>query len=264
MHTPYVPRNPHVFPYGSRVADLAFVLVRQPVAPAPAALVAAARRYGIELTPDPASGGDPISFGLAGGASVTVAVMPVPHPDAANLPIGLTSPPPEETASATAHLIVAALGLTGSARERDTRMAMLAAAVIDCVDAVGAMLGHGIVVHRAAVFADAARLAADEGEALMVEVAVDVTAAAESDTRMSFLTHGLRRYGREEFYVTCPIEGTGALQLVLGLARWMLADPDKHLPTGDTVGRTADEKIVIQRVPDPTGAGPEVIRLDLP
>jgi hypothetical protein len=44
----------------------------------------------------------------------------------------------------------------------------------------------------------------------------------------------------------------------------MLADPDKHLPTGDTVGRTEDEKIVIQRVPDPTAKGPEVIRLDLP
>jgi hypothetical protein len=244
------------------VADVAFVLVKQAVAPAPAAVVAAARRYGLTLAP--VAGPDPLSFDLGGGASLTVAIMPVPHPDAAAFPVGMTSPPPAEIASARAHLVIAALGLPGSARERDTLMAQLTAAVIDSVDAVGAMLGHGIVVHRAAVFADAARLAADHHEPLVVEIAVDITAAAESATRMSFLTHGLRRYGREEFYVTCPIQGTGAISFVLGLARWMLADPDKQLPTGDTVGRTADEKIVVQRVPDPTGPGPQVIRLDLP
>jgi len=282
MHTPYVRRNPAASPTVSRVADLAFVLVRQPAAPTPAAVVAAARRYGIDLTPHPspppdAAGGGLLAFQMAGGASLTVATMPAPHPDAPTRPVGVTSPPPEEIASAAGHLVVAAFGLTGSARDRDTRMAMLTGTVIDAVDsspshaqvrgeanAIGAMLGHGMVVHRAALFADAARLAADEHEPLTVEVAVDVTAAAESTSRMSFLTHGLRRYGREEFYITCPIEGTGALSFVLSLARWMLTDPDKDLPTGDTVGRTAGEKIPIQRVPDPAGQGPEVIRLDLP
>ena len=95
-------------------------------------------------------------------------------------------------------------------------------------------------------------------------VAVDITAAQESPSRMSFLTHGLRRYGREEFFMTCAIEGKGALAFVLSMTRWMLADPDKHLPTGDTVGRDADEKVPVQRVPNPTGDGTEVIRLDLP
>ena len=51
---------------------------------------------------------------------------------------------------------------------------------------------------------------------------------------------------------------------MFGLVRWMLSDPNKHLPTGDTIGRDADEKLVVQRVPNPTGRGPEVIRLDLP
>ena len=44
---------------------------------------------------------------------------------------------------------------------------------------------------------------------------------------------------------------------------WMVQDPDKHLPTGDTVGRTAEERVTVQRVANPMGAGPEVIRLDL-
>jgi hypothetical protein len=81
---------------------------------------------------------------------------------------------------------------------------------------------------------------------------------------MSFLTHGLVRYGREEFLVTRPVSGEGALDLVFSMARWMLQDADKHLPTGDTLGRSEDETILIQREPNPTGSEDVVIRLDLP
>jgi len=80
---------------------------------------------------------------------------------------------------------------------------------------------------------------------------------------MSMLTHGLVRYGREEFFVTASQGGKAAMDFIVGLARWMLMDPNKQLPTGDTVGRTPHEKVRVQRVPNPTGEGPEVIRLDL-
>jgi len=83
------------------------------------------------------------------------------------------------------------------------------------------------------------------------------------DERMSMLTHGLVRYGREEFFVTASQGGKAAMDFIVGLARWMLMDPNKQLPTGDTVGRTPHEKVRVQRVPNPTGEGPEVIRLDL-
>jgi hypothetical protein len=252
------------------VTDLSFVLLTGLTGPAAGQLIAAARTYGIELQPDASlTGGDPelgetLGFALPGGGSLVVALMPAPHPDAPQMPVGVTSPPYEQIAVSPAHLVVAAQGLGGTTRERDTTMAILTAAVIDTVDAIGAMLGHGAVVHRARLFADYARLAASERQPLAVEVAVDITAAQESPTHMSFLTHGLRRYGREEFYVTCPIEGKGALSFVLSMVRWMLDDPGKQLPTGDTVGRTADEKLTVQRVPAPNGQGFEVIRLDLP
>jgi len=42
------------------------------------------------------------------------------------------------------------------------------------------------------------------------------------------------------------------------MARWLLTEPDRHLPTGDTVGRPAEEKVTVQRVPSPTGDAPEV------
>jgi len=51
---------------------------------------------------------------------------------------------------------------------------------------------------------------------------------------------------------------------VFAIARGLLADPPMVLPTGDTTGRTADEKVRIERVPSPTGDGPDVIYLALP
>ena len=221
------------------MADLAFVLLRQAVEPQPTQVITAARRYGFELMlHSPALDGGGLAFDLTDGAGMIVTLVGVPHPDAVEMPVGVTSPPPEEIAASSAHLIVGTVGLTGDERARDTVLAQLTAAVLDCVDAVGAQLGHGVTFHRAGIFAGAAKLAADQQEQLPVEVAVDVTAAQESASRMSFLTHGLVRYGREELFVTCEIEGKGALSFVYDLARWLLAQPSGYPPTGDTVGRT--------------------------
>jgi hypothetical protein len=244
------------------MADLAFVLVNEAKCPEPERVVASGKRLGMELAFSSADN-DMLTFEIAGGGTFIVALMPVRHPDAPGMAVGPTSPSTEEATAARAHFIVTALGLPGDARARDKRMAMLTATVIDNTPAVGAMLGHGKVFHKAKLFADVAAVAASE-PMLPAEIAIDVTAERESEDRMSFLTHGLERYGREEFYVTCPIRGKSALGFVYSMARWVLNDPNKQLPTGETVGRTADEKILIQRVPNPSGRGKPVIRLDLP
>ncbi len=59
------------------------------------------------------------------------------------------------------------------------------------------------------------------------------------------------------------MDGNAAFEFTWMMCRWLITDPGKQLPTGDTVGRSADEKITVQRVPSPTGEGPEVVRLDL-
>jgi hypothetical protein len=187
-------------------------------------------------------------------------MVEVPHPDAATMASGIASPEPEELEALTALCIVTAIGLPDDPRVADPLMATLTAAVVRSSSAIAAMLGHGVVFHKASLFADV--VGAAEG-GLPLLVCVDVTMAPEPEERMSFLTHGLVRYGREEFFVTASQRGEGALDFLLSLAGWMLDDPDKHLPTGDTVGRSADEKILIQRVANPVGEGPEVIRLDL-
>ena len=135
-----------------------------------------------------------------------------------------------------------------------------AAAVARPLDAVGVMLGHGMMFHRGDAFVGLVLQAASAGEPLPAEVTVDVTVTADGPTHMSFLTRTLQRYGREELYVICPVRGQGALPFVYDLCRWLLSDQASPLATGETIGRTAEEKIVIQRVPDPTGHGPSVIR----
>ncbi|MBK9035289.1 MAG: hypothetical protein IPL61_29225 [Myxococcales bacterium] len=196
------------------MADLAFVLLRDPSYPEPDLVIASAGSLGIELSVD-APSGDLQTFTFGDGGVLFVALMP-PHPDAPNMASGPTAVPPPEATAARAHLMVTALGLTGAERERDTRMAALTAAVIEHVPAVGAMLGHGVVFHKAALFRDMAKLGVEQG-ALPSEIAVDITTARESEDRMSFLSHGMARYGREEIYVTCPIQGKGALDFVFGM-----------------------------------------------
>jgi hypothetical protein len=158
-------------------------------------------------------------------------------------------------------MIVTAMGLEGTPRERDTTMAALTAAVIDNVPAIGAMLGHGAVFHKAKLFSGLAAVGVEQG-AIPPELAIDITTERTSESRMAMRTHNLPRYGRENFYITCPIKGKGALDFLMGLSRWMLNDPDKVLPTGETVGRSPDEKITIHRVKSPEGE--THIRLDLP
>jgi hypothetical protein len=240
---------------------LSFVLLERGEYPDPGALVAAAEELGLTLRPEALAAEGPVTYDIAGAGTLLLMLIDAPHPDAAQMSRGLASPEPADLARATAHYVVTALGLPGELPVRDALMATLTAAVVRASPSIAAMLGHGVVFHKAEFFADVA--ASAEGE-LPTLVCVDVTMGAEPDSRRSFLTHGMSRYGREELLVTAPQRGKGPLDFLLGLIRWMLADPDKELPTGETVGRTADERVLIQRVPSPLGEGPEVIRLDLP
>lgn len=247
--------------------ELAFVLLESAELPDAAAVVRAASTLGASLTHTPREGEGAdddatMSFELSTGASLICALMPAPHPDAPSM-LGPLSPSPDEVARSSAHLIVTVMGLEGDVDEKDRTTAALTAALCEaCGDAIGAMLGHAAVFTKAKLFRDLAALGVEQGR-LPVELAISITAAGEPDDRMSFLTHGMTRHGGEELYVTCPVRGRGAFDFVLGMARWLYGDREKHLPTGDTVGRTPTEKIVVQRVPNPTGEGPEVIRLDL-
>ena len=244
--------------------DLGFILLERAHAPDPAQLVEAASALGLTLTPEPSDKEGISCFRSASGKLAFVAIIDAPHPDAPTMPTGLLSPSAPEIASAKAHAIVTLMGDKKGAApggvESAQETAQMVAATCASTPAVAAMLGGGVTFHRAGAFQ---RAAAPDGNAIYV--LVDVTVARESAERMSLLTHGLARFGREEFYITCsPDGGDSAIDFTYSMAGWMLADRDKVLPTGDTIGRTADEKLEIQRVDSPLDDGSTVIKLDMP
>jgi hypothetical protein len=254
---------------------LSFLLLEDDQQPDIDAIIAAAAEMNIVLKlsePDAEDKDEPkeepgpeiISFDFDGDCTLFVMVLSVPHPDVAQMPRGPLSPENYDALiAAPTHCIVTAMGVEGTPDEIDIKMAALTASVLAGVSAVGVLMMPGILFHRPDLFAESARDAVASNEVPML-ICVDITSAQESDTHMSFLTYNMQRYGRENFYIIAPIDGSDALDYALSMISWMLSDRDYHLPTGDTVGRTAGEKIVVQRVPNPTGDGPEVIRLELP
>lgn len=243
---------------------LAVVLLAHGEAPDGAKLLAATSRFGLALR---LSDETPSNSGvtLVGDAGVTACVMTMgfPHPDAQRtLRAGPTSIKVADARGAADHVMVVVQGLRGTPRERDGYLAKVTAGVIDTMPAIAAMLGHGAVFHKARLFRDA--VAGATGKDVPVVLAADITLAAEADGRLSMLTHGMPRHGREELFVTAPVaQGNDAAKFTLGLIRWMLAEPTKQFPTGDTVGRSATERVKVRRVPHPYRQDEVVVRLDL-
>lgn len=250
------------------MTDVGFVALSTARAPDPTGVIASARKLGVALSPT--QGGDTQVYDLAGRFGLCVGLMPTPYPSNGMRQASPFDVPAGRLAAAPAHLIVSAYGLHGSVPERDLQLAALLSAVVDNVAAVGAKLGHGLSFFQPAVFSDLAATGIRAG-VLPPPLAIDITAEWQSPTHASMLTHHLPRYGRENFYVTCPVEGTAARQqvsktamvYVYELAGAMISEPTKHLPTGDTVQGPRGERVLIQRVPSPTGNGETVIRLDL-
>lgn len=206
-----------------------------------------------------------VSFELANAGGLIFMEIEAPHPDAASMPGSPLAPSPEAIAAHKAHLIVTGIGIGDDAETADARLSRLLAAVSESAKVVGLMHGHGAYFLRPDLWN--AMVAETPATTLAPELCVSITAAPEGEGRMSFMTHGLQRYGREEFYVVCGTGdgGHGGYEFIWGMARWMLADRSKELPTGDTIGRTEDEKIQVERVPSPANAdAPPVIRLQLP
>ena len=123
------------------MADVAFVLLTAETAPESPQVLAAARTYGVGLVPRDSTPGT-LTFELASGGNLIIALMPAPHPDAPEMPVGVTSPVYAEIATSPAHLVVAATGLAGTPRERDTTMAILTSAVLDTVAATTRWAGE--------------------------------------------------------------------------------------------------------------------------
>jgi hypothetical protein len=224
-----------------------------------------AARFGygdVSLKPSSDAPADVQVYDFGQDRRVSVALMRRRHPAASHLRRGLLSPDRDTTTAAPAHLIVTLQGVEGSALRRDWELARVMAAFTASSEAIAAKLGHGIMFYRADLFSELVE--ASGSDEFPLEVCVDLTLAEESEQRISLLTHGLSRYGREEFFVTSAKEAIeDAVDFTWGVSRWILDDADKQFHTGRVVGRNRFERIEIKRMPSPTDGTTQVIRLDM-
>lgn len=227
-------------------------------------LAAALGRMGIHSVLQDHANSASVTFSLSQHGTLVYQVMPTPHPDRDRLLLGSAGPTAEQLSIADNHIVVVLMPTEEMDRAWIDRVLLqVTAAIAETSPSVAARIRGGVNYFRSDLFQ---RLVADIGEDQEppVELVIGVRGGTEPDGRVSFLSSGLPRFGREDFLVTESAGSNQAMSMLWTMARWMIADPDKELPTGETLGRSAEERILIQRVPNPTADGSVVIRLDMP
>lgn len=242
---------------------LAFVLLPSRTPPSLEAVAASLAKWEIEA--DPAAGAQepdegPLTFELDPG-SLIVAHMPAPIPNgeadaAAELSLGRfgTGPAwqPHET-----HLTVVLT--SGDAPDLDvvTFFTQSVAAVAEAASATGVYWGNGHVAHEASFFVEMA----DTEMPLMLWSGVSF---AQNGDEVSFSTTGLRQFGLPELCIKAPAPmGNEALACLFDFAGYIVGR-GRALPDGDTIGRTAAEKLSVSYETSPFGEDERIAVLALP
>lgn len=261
-----------------RQARMAFVLLAEPSLPAPeriqaalAALAPEGRRPRLTLDPTPEEPGKPPLhvFGLEGGGQLFVALMPHPIPDGEAeyhaqwsfwALVERWKPRPHQ-----AHLMVMWRSEQARGAVEDLRGFTLAlAAVGQAAQGVGIYWGQARATHPVEAFA---RVAGDTGLGTLMTLWSGVSIASDrgNPKRSSVLSLGMGQVGLPDLELSVP----GALPLGESLG-WAfdllgyLAERGQPLPEGDTIGRTAQERLPIHYVTSPVEPEKQVWRVEVP
>lgn len=248
----------------------AVVLLDEPSLPnIPRLTTAAQGLTGLTLTLQ-GPGEDPTLLRLSTGRGnhcLDIRLHDAPYPGAAQMLRGLTSPSQEEATAAPAYLELTVSGLPGDARRHDALLTRLVCATLQAAPANAAMLSHGVMFHRAEVFRRT--VSNEQPGALPLGVCVDLTVAQEPleagpDPLVTFLTHGLPRYGREDLYITAPRSmAPDALGLAALMVRTLYTQPADALATDQKVGRTTQEGLQVKREQSPIYPDVTVWKIDM-
>jgi hypothetical protein len=194
------------------------------------------------------------------GTDAFVSLMPVPVPnreaelDLKNAPYSLGKG--IDKAPHAAHLIVA--GSFGADWRSLAIFTRFVAAIADASRATFVYWGLGHVTQPADHFLEVAR-----EDALPVELWTGVTFARQG-SQISLLSLGMERFRLPDLLVEAPVEKTPfAVKLVYDLLDGVLRE-GKAFPEGDTIGRTADEKLRISYRPSPIQPGTMVWTVAVP
>jgi hypothetical protein len=239
---------------------LAFVLLGSPTAPRATLVHEALLAWGLDA--GPADGNDEsLSFTTDFG-TLFVAYMPAPIPEgeadsAARYSLGAFGTEAKWRPH-VAHLTVALAGIEGKASiETVTCFTRAVAAVAQAAEAYGVYWGSGNVAHDAAFFISGA----EEEVPLLLWSGVSIARGA---SEVSLLTTGLRQFGVPELMVVAkPGAGNEALAYLFDLGGYVV-QRGEAIPDGDTVGRTAEEKMRVEYQVSPFNEAEQVAVVRLP
>jgi len=261
-------------PSKERTMNLAFVLLSKPHLPKPEEIARAFGRFAASkdqaLRPRPATGEarsktDVVELELSSGGMVLVALMPAAVPkgeadDAARFSVsslgsGWKLPPH------AAHLVVTLREASAlSATEALSRFTSVLAAVTDVSAAVGVYWGNAGATHDPKFFIAAAQR---HEVASRIMLWTGVSVAREADGRVSLLSTGMKQLSLPDLLLVAPKSaGTTALSTFFDLLTYV-TELGKPLPEGDTVGRTADERLPVHYVKSPLDPNVKVWRVEL-
>ena len=136
----------------------------------------------------------------------------------------------------------------------------LVAAVAKASRAVGVYWSNAGATHDAEFFVAMAR---EPGLVPRLALWTGVSVAREPDGRLSLLSLGMRQLNLPDLLLLAPKSaGNDALATLFDLLAYA-AELGRPLPEGDTVGRTADERLPVHSVPSPIDATNKVWRVEL-
>lgn len=259
-------------PQAAPSVNLAFVLLHEPKLPDANAIIDAYREFEpsgrLEHRRDEeaqtTSRHEILSFTSDAGDGVFVALFPAPVPNreadqgarfsVGSLGTGWTLPPHG------AHLVVTStIAPDSNLLQSISRFTSLVAAVTQASDSVGVYWGNAGATHGADFFTS---VASEHGVTPRVMLWTGVSVARRRG-RLSLLSLGMGQLNLPDLLLLAPPSGNATLETFFDLLAY-LANRGTAMPEGDTVGRTAEERLKVHYVDSPVNPGKIVWRVELP
>jgi hypothetical protein len=264
------PANPAAPPKNSAV-DFAFVLLAKAELPNPARVIERHARLDtkaralIAKTPKDTKKEPILEFNTPGNGTLFVLLVPAPVPkseadDAAKFSVssfrnGWQLP------KHSAHLLVTLHGESDKRIDALVRFTRLLAAVSEASDAVGIYWGRAGATHDPKFFSDIVR---ELEPMLWLPLWTGVSIASEGPSRVSLLSLGMQQLGLPDLLLSAPKpQANDAIATFFDLLGYT-ASRGAAIPEGDTVGRSAAERLKVRYVPSPINSKERVWRVDLP
>ena len=253
--------------------NLAFVLLSKPALPSGREIVRAfshfaqdSHQVGLPRGGAATTDTEVIELEVSPGGTVFVALLAAPVPngeadDATRFSMSAMGtnwkPPPH-----AAHLLVTLSGLESESKQTVMLcFTSLVAAVCKASGAVGVYFGDAGATHDPEFFMAVAR----EPELVsLLMLWTGVSVARESDGRLSMLSLGMQQLDLPDLLLVAPrsTPGTEALATFFDLLAYVVRR-EEAIPDGDTVGRSAEERLSVHYVSSPRDNTKQVWRVEL-